>query len=120
MKYLITIITVLLMFSCATAPAPDLSDTGFNITFHNNTEELAIYRLAWVTHDFDYPFPVEMAVGEIKPGEKNEVNNGYSSGIWTITWYSCRSEKEWRFERSLNITDNVHQITSTPKEDTLK
>jgi len=108
---IITLIFSLLLFNCA---------TGFNITFHNDTEETAIYRLAWISHNFDYIGPVEYAIGEVEPSEKSEVNQGYSAGLWSITWYDCRGERKWKVYRELTIPEDVHQIISTPREDILQ
>ena len=59
-----------------------------NFHFVNDTDKIAIYNLLWVDHSFkDHPGPVSLAVGEIQPGEDNNVDVRYSSGIWIIKWF---------------------------------
>ena len=124
MKKLPIILFLLMLIGCA--HIGEVTESGFGITFHNNLQETAIYRLAWIDHDFKnsdgspYLKPVEMAVGEVGPNEKSEINNGYSAGRWSITWYDCRSDEPWEIKRYLTIGANIHNILSTPKEDTLK
>ena len=122
--FLLMLMQILYLSGCA--HIGEVTESGFNITFHNTTEETVIYRLAWIDHDFKdrngFPYlgPVEMAVGELGPNKKSEVKNGYRAGLWSITWYDCRSNEPWEIKRNLTISKDIHHLLTTPKEDTLK
>ena len=66
---------------------------AFDVLFKNTTDKTLIYRFAWVDHDFPGHFgPVEMAVGELKPGEISRIKTDYPAGIYWITWETTQSD----------------------------
>ena len=92
---------------------------GFDITFYNDTDNLACYLLQWHSHGFAQQSPASMCGGELDPGDVNIVENGYSPGLWEIHWYSCRNSN-WSDSRMLIIDDDIHHLKTTPSKDILK
>ena len=86
---------------------------GFFATFHNTSDQTLICRLAWVDHDFNYPLPVEMMVGELDPGEKLRNSTAYGSGTWTIMWHGLH-DNDYEFMRIINIKPKIVGIVSEP------
>ena len=85
-SFLLMIIIVLVFSSWLNA-----SDV-VNFQFKNSTNQTVIVLLFWLDHDWDYPGPVNLAGGEIKPGKKFEVNNNYKPGEYAIVWKTMNSE----------------------------
>ena len=122
MKKLI-IFLLLILIGCANHGMLIEEPDGFNITFKNDSDRLMCYRLTWFDHGFDFSGPVSMCGGELKPGKSNEVKQGYPAGMWGIEWYDCwRGDllRNWKTARILHISEDIHHILTTPKEDILK
>ena len=79
----------------------------------------------WIDHDFktssffNTPYPAPMAGGELNPGERNTVNNGYSPGMWAVIWSDCWNST-WSSKRVLNISDSIRKIITTPMGDVMR
>jgi hypothetical protein len=112
----VTILLFFLFVGCAFIQP--VQQTGFNITFHNDTNKTVIYRLARIDHQFNYPAPVEFAVGELSAGSTKEINSQYPYGLWSITWTECRTEIQWRVYREHLIILGNNNIISTPAGET--
>lgn len=60
--------------------------------FKNSTDQTVIVYLYWLDHDLDYPGPVNLAGGEMKPGQEWEIQHNYKPGKYVIIWRSLDSE----------------------------
>ena len=77
-----TIILLLLIF-CTVAYADDCK---FSFLIHNNAECEATYRIAWIDHPFEYPYPFEIMVGEIQTDESKISEFKYPLGKYVVSW----------------------------------
>lgn len=79
---------------------------AFNIKLINPNNEKVLYNIYWGDHNFkDHPFPIEMAGGELGPGEQSEIKGNYPGKHWAIIWRKSGEKKEFFYE--LPITEKT-------------
>lgn len=87
------------------------------VTIHvyNDTDYRLVYLLYHVDHDIqNYPYPANIAGGEIASNDIHKLNYHHPPGRYFIRWMACDSAETpdgfWR-EYGFTITDEDTQIT---------
>jgi len=88
---------------------------GFFVTFQNTTSDRSYYWLWWVSHPFDYPGPVNLAGGELDPGEANTLKYEYKPGSYIASWETADYQDDYRSDIPF-IVDKLTIVTSKPGE----
>jgi hypothetical protein len=73
------------------------------------------YLVFWIDHPYpQIKEPINVAGGELKPGEKNTLNYVYKNGHYYILWY----DKYGKFSNSITfkMTDEIREVFLTDKE----
>jgi len=89
MKKLLLLVIFLFLFLYSLSYASN----GVSFQFKNSTSQKVLVFLWWLDHDWDYPGPVNLAGGEMKPGQVWPVGNNYEPGKYVIIWKSMDLEE---------------------------
>jgi hypothetical protein len=112
MKYLLLILVVVLVVSIAHA-----KDCTFNVQLTNPTDDKVEYLLYWQDHPFKYFKPVNMAGGELDPGESHYIENSYICGDYYVDWFqgdnTCRHTFKQTETETITLEPNFECVECT-------
>jgi len=103
MKKLFLILTIVLL--------PSLALASFSIQFDNTTDKKMFYLLYWVDHNYDWPYPFNLAGGELKASETIGLKQNYPNGQYVVIW--C-DEGNWQNTLKINVGAGSTSVKVTP------
>lgn len=80
--FMIVLLLLVILTSCAHVNSKKEAPAQYTIGFHNQSNETMVYHLYWL--DNPGVDPVEVAAGELLPGQLNEINR--MEGYYLIMW----------------------------------
>jgi hypothetical protein len=109
MKKLVVIATIVLL--------PSIALATFSLKLDNNTGKKMVYMLYWIDHHYDWPYPFNMAGGELQARQTVDLRENLQTGEYCVIW----SNKEgWQNKVMLNVNDTVKSVTVTPIKSRMK
>jgi hypothetical protein len=103
MKKLVIITAIVLLPSVALAT--------FSIQFDNTTDKTMFYLLYWIDHTYDWPYPFNLAGGELDAQEKIDLKVRHKNGRYYVIW----SDKgKWQNRMMLNVKADITSVKVTP------
>jgi len=89
-----------------------------SFTFHNDTSYTVVYYLYWVDHTLDrsqFPGPVNLAAGELKPGGDEDVlQNAYRPGKYIIEWRVIRGGQRASIAYGVQLMEGLESVRLRP------
>jgi len=109
MKKLIVITAILLL--------PAIAFAAFSLRFDNTTGKKMVYMLYWIDHTFDWPYPFNLAGGELEASKTVDFTESLPSGKYYVLW----SDKgQWQNKVVMNVGDDVKSVVVTPIKSSMK
>jgi hypothetical protein len=103
MKKLSIIVAIILL--------PSIALATFSIQFDNTSDKKMVYALYWIDHTYDWPYPFNMAGGELDAQEKIDLKVRHQNGRYFVLW----SDKgEWQNKVMLNVKAGITSVKVTP------
>jgi hypothetical protein len=109
MKKIIAIIAIILM--------PAIAFANFSIQLDNNTGKKMFYLLYWIDHTYDWPYPFNLAGGELKASETIDLKSSYLTGKYFVIW---SDDGDWQNKVIMNVNDDVKAVIVTPIKTSMK
>lgn len=109
MKKILVIIAIILM--------PAIAFANFSIQLDNNTAKKLFYMLYWVDHTYDWPYPFNLAGGELKASETIDLKSSYINGKYVVVW---SDNGDWQNQVMMNVNDDVKSVIVTPIKSRMK
>jgi hypothetical protein len=105
MKKLLIITAIILL--------PSVAFATFSIQFENTYNKKMFYLLYWVDHTYDWPYPFNLAGGELDAQETIDLNVRYKNGQYFVIW----SDKgQWQNRVMMSINAGITSVKVTPVE----
>ncbi len=105
MKKLLIITAIILL--------PSVAFATFSIQFDNTTHKKMFYLLYWVDHTYDWPYPFNLAGGELGAQETIDLKVRYKNGQYFVIW----SDKgQWQNRVMMSINAGITSVKVTPVE----
>ena len=96
---------------------PSIALATFSIQFDNTTNKKMFYQLYWVDHTYDWPYPFNLAGGELDALEKIDLKISYKNGRYFVIW----SDKgEWQNRVMLNVNAGITSVKVTPAKSNMQ
>jgi len=109
MKKLIVILAIVLL--------PAMSYAAFWLQFENTTGKKMVYMLYWIDHTFNWPYPFNLAGGELEASKTINFNESLPGGKYYVLW----SDKgQWQNKVVMNVGDDVKAVVVTPIKSSMK
>jgi hypothetical protein len=109
MKKLIVITAIVLL--------PATVFAAFSLQFDNTTGKKMVYMLYWIDHTFDWPYPFNLAGGELEASKTANFKESLPSGKYYVLW----SDKgQWQNKVVMNVSDDVKTVVVTPIKSRMK
>ena len=86
-------------------------DCTFSVKFINTTDHKVDYLFNWVSHPYKYFKSINMAGGELDPGETIQLKDKYKCGTYYVLW---SDEDANHIHAFTQIEDGV--LVLTPKQ----
>jgi hypothetical protein len=103
MKKLAIIVAIILL--------PSIALATFSIQFDNTTDKKMVYLFYWIDHTYDWPYPCNLAGGELDAQEKIDLKVRYKNGRYFVIW---RDRGEWQNTVMLNVNAGITSVKVTP------
>ena len=101
--FMMMLLLLIILTSCTNMTPKEETLAQHTIGFHNQSNETMVYHLYWLdSRDVD---PVEVAAGELLPGQLNEINRG--EGYYLIIWVETPSGAVVYVEPFIHFHDTV-------------
>lgn len=104
MKKLLIVTAILLL--------PSVAFATFLIQFDNTTDKKVFYALYWVDHTYDWPYPFNLAGGELDARETIDLDVSYENGQYFVIW---SDQGRWQNKMLMNVHDGITSVKVTPK-----
>jgi hypothetical protein len=105
MKKLLIITAIILL--------PSVAFASFFIQFDNTTHKKMFYLLYWVDHTHDWPYPFNLAGGELDAQETIDLNVRYKNGQYFVIW---SDGGQWQNRVMMNVNAGITSVKVTPVE----
>ena len=109
MKKLLIITAIVLL--------PSLAFATFSIQFDNTTNKKVFYALYWVDHTYDWPYPFNLAGGELGAKETIDLNVHYQNGQYFVIW---SDQTQWKNKVMMNVNAGITSVKVTPEMSKMK
>ncbi len=96
---------------------PSFAFATFSIQFDNTTDRKVFYALYWIDHTYDWPYPFNLAGGELDARETIDLNVRYKNGQYFVIW---SDHKDWQHKVTMDVSDDVRSVTVTPIKSLMK
>jgi uncharacterized protein YciU (UPF0263 family) len=103
MKKLLMVTAIILL--------PSVAFAAFSIQFDNTTNKKVFYALYWVDHTYDWPYPFNLAGGELDPKEIIDLNVRYKGGQYFVIW---SDQGQWQNKVMMNVNTGITSVKVTP------
>ena len=103
MKKLLLVLVVILL--------PAIAFANFSIKFDNTTTKKMFYLLYWIDHTYDWPYPFNLAGGELKASETVNLNVSLSNGQYYVVWHD---DGGWKNKVMMDVKEDIKSVTVTP------
>ena len=103
MKKLLIITAIILL--------PSVAFATFSIQFDNTTHKKIFYLLYWVDHTYEWPYPFNLAGGELDAQETIDLNVRYKNGQYFVIW---RDAGQWQNRVMMNVNAGITSVKVTP------
>jgi hypothetical protein len=103
MKKLIFVLIIILV--------PAIAFANFSIKFDNTTTKKMFYLLYWIDHTYDWPYPFNLAGGELKASETVDLNVSLTNGQYYVVWHD---DAGWKNKVMMDVKDDIKSVTVTP------
>ena len=104
MKKLLIIIALVLL--------PSVAFAAFSIQFDNTTDKKVFYALYWVDHNYDWPYPFNLAGGELDARESIDLDVRYKNGQYFVIW---SDRDQWKNKVIMNVNAGITSVKVTPE-----
>jgi hypothetical protein len=105
MKKLLIITAIILL--------PSVAFATFSIQFENTYNKKMFYLLYWVDHTYDWPYPFNLAGGELDAQETIDLKVRYKNGQYFVIW----SDKgQWQNRVMMSVSAGITSVKVTPVE----
>ena len=109
MKKILVIFAIILV--------PTVAFANFSIQLDNNTGKKMYYALYWVDHVYDWPYPFNLAGGELKASETIDLRSSYRTGKYYVVW---SDSSDWENRVMIDVSDDVKSVIVTPIKSSMK
>jgi hypothetical protein len=109
MKKLIFVLIIILV--------PAIAFANFSIKFDNTTTKKMFYLLYWIDHTYDWPYPFNLAGGELKASETVDLNVSLTNGQYYVVWHD---DAGWKNKVMMDVKDDIKSVTVTPIKSSMK
>ncbi|MBW2470575.1 MAG: hypothetical protein JRE18_00715 [Deltaproteobacteria bacterium] len=109
MKKILVIFAIILV--------PTVAFANFSIQLDNNTGKKMYYALYWVDHVYDWPYPFNLAGGELKASESIDLRSSYRTGKYYVVW---SDSNDWENRVMIDVDDDVRSVIVTPIKSSMK
>ena len=92
---------------------PSVAFATFSIQFDNTTNKKVFYALSWVDHTYDWPYPFNLAGGELDAKETIDLNVHYKNGQYFVIW---SDRDQWQNKVMMNVNTGITSVKVTPIE----
>lgn len=103
MKKLLIVTAIILL--------PSVAFAAFSIQFDNTTDKKVFYALYWVDHTYDWPYPFNLAGGELDAKETIDLDVRYKSGRYFVIW---SNQDQWQNRVMMNVNVGITSVKVTP------
>ena len=103
MKKFILVLVIMLV--------PAIAFANFSIKFDNTTNKKMFYLLYWIDHTYDWPYPFNLAGGELKAAETIDLSISLNNGKYYVVWHD---QDNWKNKVMMDVTDDIKSVTVTP------
>jgi hypothetical protein len=91
---------------------PSVAFATFSIQFDNTTDKKVFYALYWVDHNYDWPYPFNLAGGELDAKETIDLNVRYKKGRYFVIW---SDKHQWQNKVIMNVNAEITSVKVTPE-----
>ena len=109
MKKLLLVLVIILL--------PAIAFANFSIKFDNTTPKKMFYLLYWIDHTYDWPYPFNLAGGELKASETVDLNVSLTNGQYYVVWHD---DAGWKNKVMMDVKDDIKSVTVTPIKSSMK
>ena len=109
MKKLIFVLVIILV--------PAIAFANFSIKFDNTTDKKMFYLLYWIDHTYDWPYPFNLAGGELRASEAVDLNVSLTNGQYFVVWHDNGG---WKNKVEMDVKDDIKSVTVTPIKSSMK
>ncbi|MGD2188021.1 MAG: hypothetical protein PVI71_17960 [Desulfobacterales bacterium] len=103
MKKLLIITAIILL--------PSVAFATFSIRFDNTSNRKMFYLLYWVDHTYDWPYPFNLAGGELDAQETIDLNVSYQNGQYFVIW---SDKHQWQNRVMMDVNTGITSVKVTP------
>ena len=96
---------------------PTVAFANFSIQLDNNTGKKMYYALYWIDHVYDWPYPFNLAGGELKASETIDLRSNYQTGKYYVVW---SDSNDWENRVMIDVNDDVKSVIVTPIRSSMK
>lgn len=91
---------------------PSFAFATFSIQFDNTTDRKVFYALYWIDHTYDWPYPFNLAGGELDARETIDLNVRYKNGQYFVIW---SDKDQWQNRVMMNVNAGITSVKVTPE-----
>ena len=91
---------------------PSVAFATFSIQFDNTTDRKMFYALYWVDHTYDWPYPFNLAGGELDAKETIDLNVRYKNGRYFVIW---SDRDQMKNKVMMNVNAGITSVKVTPE-----
>ena len=91
---------------------PSVAFATFSIQFDNTTDRKMFYALYWVDHTYYWPYPFNLAGGELDAKETIDLNVRYKTGRYFVIW---SDRDQMKNKVMMNVNAGITSVKVTPE-----
>ena len=96
---------------------PSMAFATFTIQLNNTSDKKIFYMLYWIDHPYDWPFPFNVAGGELEARQTIDLKARYQNGRYFVVW---SDKDEWQNRVMMNVDLDIISVTVTPVDSKMR